>query len=145
MTLEMAKNILLKILNNQDELTQDAIKTILAKLNEMDSLEEWHNIEETTYQVSNFGNIRNVYNMKPTIHKGSGYCRVSLSVHNKRTSYNIHRLIAEAFIPNPENKPCVNHIDGDKTNNCVENLEWATYEENNRHARENGLWRPRHK
>ena len=145
MTLEMAKNILLEIFNNQDELTQDAIKTILAKLNETDSLEEWHNIEGTTYQVSNLGRIRNVYEIKPVVHRGTGYCRVSLSVNNKRTTYDVHRLVAKNFIPNPENKPQVNHKDGDKTNNCVNNLEWNTRIENMYHAYKLGLVKPRGK
>jgi len=52
----------------------------------------------------------------------------------------VHRLIAKAYLPNTLNKPCVNHIDGDKKNNHVSNLEWVTYSENMRHAVDTGLW-----
>lgn len=72
-----------------------------------------------------------------------GYERVALSKNNKRKFFPVHRLVAIAFIPNPENKPCINHKNGVKTDNMVENLEWCTYSENTLHAYATGLEKPR--
>ena len=69
----------------------------------------------------------------------SGYKFVRIG----KKSYPLHRVIALTFIPNPENKPEVNHIDGNKQNNAVSNLEWATRKENAQHAAKHGLLRPR--
>jgi hypothetical protein len=70
-----------------------------------------------------------------------GYERVNLfnRITKKHMTIRIHRLVAKMFIPNPENKPQVNHIDGNKQNNTVSNLEWCTNLENAKHSRENGL------
>lgn len=96
---------------------------------------------EGIYKVSNFGRIKslgNNYNRKEKILKGtnngSGYFMVTLSKHGKQKTDLVHRLVAIAFIQNSENKKCINHIDGNKANNCVNNLEWITYSENNIHA-----------
>jgi hypothetical protein len=69
----------------------------------------------------------------------NGYQRVILSKNNKRKHRRVHRLLAIQYLPNPENKRCVNHIDGNKKNNDLSNLEWTTYSENQKHAIENGL------
>lgn len=75
--------------------------------------------------------------------KEFGYEVVSVSKNNIIRHYMVHRMVAETFIPNPENKPFVNHKDGNKLNNSVENLEWCTKEENQQHAEKNNLIRDR--
>lgn len=79
------------------------------------------------------GNLRKEKWLIP-ITDGDGYPRVHLCVNGVRRKWQIHRLVALAYIANNDNKPTVNHIDGDKTNNAAENLEWMTFEENSRHA-----------
>lgn len=95
------------------------------------------------FEVSNCGELRNVNT--GTIYKQTitptgyyGVC-VSLGSRNDKKLFKIHRAVAETFIPNPENKPTVNHKDGNKLNNNVNNLEWATYSENTQHAFDTGL------
>lgn len=63
-----------------------------------------------------------------------GYFQVGLTKNHKRYFFGVHRLVAEAFIPNPQNKPCVNHRNGIRYDNRMENLEWVTYSENMKHA-----------
>lgn len=88
------------------------------------------------YKVSNEGDVYSIRNhrcLKPKLSK-VGYCRVGLSVNGKVKVVGIHRLVALAFIDNPQNKPTVNHINEIKTDNRVENLEWATNKEQNIHG-----------
>lgn len=115
-------------------------------------MEIWKDIigYEGIYQVSSLGNIRSVdrINSRGQFVKGQdrkirldqyGYPKVRLSKNGKYQDLFVHRLVAIAFIPNPENKETVNHIDGDKMNWSIDNLEWLTTEENNYHAFNSGL------
>nr|DAJ02249.1 MAG TPA: homing endonuclease [Caudoviricetes sp.]DAM42420.1 MAG TPA: homing endonuclease [Caudoviricetes sp.] len=100
--------------------------------------EIWKDIKEYEglYQVSNLGRVKRVTTGR--ILKGSkdrgGYLVVNLSKNNSGSMKKIHRLVAQAFIPNPENKAEINHIDEDKTNNMLSNLDWMTRKENNNHG-----------
>ena len=120
-------------------------------------MEIWKDIPnyEGLYEASNRGNIRSkegkvtyterhgkrVWESRVLKEKNpSGRDkRVTLWKDGDHKDYLVHRLVAKTFIPNPENKPCINHIDGNPRNNNIENLEWCTYEENERHSRDNGL------
>lgn len=110
--------------------------------------EIWKDIKgyEGKYQISNTGYVKSLdfnHTGKEKILKNKvnykGYCFVTLYKENKQYYPRIHRLVAETFIPNPDNLPQVNHIDGNKSNNSVENLEWCTNLENIRHADRMGL------
>jgi hypothetical protein len=98
-------------------------------------MEEWQEIINfPNYSVSNFGNVKNnKTNKLMKINVKGGYCHISLKNETSKKSFKIHRLVASAFIPNPENKPEVNHEDKNKLNNNVENLTWMTRKENNQH------------
>ena len=103
----------------------------------------YYNNIETNYSISDIGEVRNDitgYILKPTIQQGYAYVTIYIDKKGKRVK--IHRLVANAFIPNPDNKPYVNHIDGIRSNNRVENLEWVTASENTRHAVDTGLFLP---
>lgn len=104
-------------------------------------IEIWKNIEGyPNYQISNMGRVKNTKRniiMRPS--KSSGYYAINLYSNSKQKRFTIHRLVATFFVPNPKNLPCVNHIDGDKSNNLASNLEWCTHKENSKHAFENNL------
>lgn len=86
------------------------------------------------YSINENGEVRNDNTgkiKKPTLNKANGYFYVDLYENNKCTKAPIHRLVAEAFIENPDEKPTVDHIDGNRQNNSISNLRWATYGEQN--------------
>lgn len=106
--------------------------------------EIWKDIPgyENRYQVSNLGRIKACWSRAAIIRKQSivkGYKCVILFTAGRAKNLRVHRLVAQAFIPNPDNKPEVNHIDGDKLNNLASNLEWSTRSENMKHAYDNKL------
>lgn len=106
-------------------------------------MEQWRKVEgyNGRYLVSTDGRVKSSKSgrilTQGITHRG--YMKVHLCDSDKERNVFVHRLVAEAFIPNPENKPQVNHIDGNKLNNNVENLEWSTPLENVRHSWKNGL------
>lgn len=110
--------------------------------------EAWVDIKnyEGLYQISSLGEVKSL--KRNTTHERilipridrNGYLYVILCKNGITKTKKIHRLVAENFIENPENKYSVNHKDGNKLNNCVDNLEWATMKEQARHAVDNGLW-----
>jgi len=123
--------------------------------------EIWKDIPnyEGLYQISNLGRVKSLERIvlqkngrkrvqhelirKPRkVYKG--YLQIDLWKNHEYSAKRINRLVAQAFIPNPENKPEVNHIDGNKENNCVDNLEWVTGKENMQHAIRTGLWKASH-
>lgn len=101
--------------------------------------EIWKDTEYEGYMVSNKGKVRSTRKMLSFGDNGHGYLNVMLSVNKRHIRRYVHRLVAKAFIPNPNNYPEINHKDGNKQNNNVDNLEWCTRKMNNRHAWETGL------
>ena len=114
-------------------------------------MEIWKDIEgfEGLYQVSNLGRVKSLSRKCGTCYKKEsirklsqtkdGYLKIRLMGNGKDITTRIHRLVALAFIPNYSNKETVNHIDGNKHNNIVENLEWSTRQEQLKHAYNLGL------
>ena len=142
------------------------IFTFDKKLKDMNEVKEiWKSIDQFRgvdykgcYEISNMGNVRSLdrdVDVKGKIHNGfvkhlkgktlpvyidgNGYKSIALISRYKSTPAQLHRLLAFAFIPNPDNKPILNHIDGNKLNNSLNNIEWCTYSENLTHAIHTGL------
>lgn len=146
-----------------DKLFENAISEVKdSLLNQYSSNEVWKDIKgyEGIYQVSNLGRVRSLDreitypNGKIGLYKGKiiklkmskyGYIVFHFSVDNKKKALSVHRLVAQAFIPNPENKKCVNHLDCNRTNNKVSNLEWCTHQENVQYSIKCGTFKGFHK
>lgn len=121
-------------------------------LNKVDAVEEWKDVQGFDgYQISSFGQVKSIKKnwkviggdkaLKTSVTRKGGYVVINImNNHNQRKYKTIHSMVALQFIPNPDNKPQVNHKDGIKTNNFVSNLEWNTPLENIQHAIKNGLF-----
>jgi len=127
-----------------DVVTAVASRLGLKKFYEVKDLdgEEWREHPEyPDYLISNKGRIKSKLRNKlidQRVHEGYYDCRIKDKDGRKR-SPRVHRLVAELFVANPEGKPVVNHIDGNKLNNSADNLEWVSYSENIQHAKKTGL------
>lgn len=113
-------------------------------------MEIWKDIKdyEGLYQVSNLGRVKSLKRKYVLTDKilipridTDGYALINLSNRNKKTTFKIHRLVAQAFIPNPKNLPEINHKDENKLNNKVENLEWCTAEYNNAYGTRHSMYK----
>lgn len=94
-------------------------------------IEEWRVIPEfEEYEVSSYGRVRHGQKILKGLDNGTGYKKLNLVNGNNKKRFYVHRLVAMAFVPNPINKPCVNHIDNNRENNRADNLEWCTHKEN---------------
>lgn len=149
------------------QIKRDSKKKFQKRLAEMAELEvesiddgeEWRPIAgyEGEYEVSNYGRVRSCgfiqtaangrrILMRPRLltqqMTKDGYFRVEISKQGKQKRFAVHRLVADAFIPNPDSKPQVNHIDSNRGNNRVENLEWVTSSENTIHGYRYGFFNP---
>lgn len=128
----------------QREAFTEFLKWYPFTLDDLDG-EQWADITgyDGLYQISTFGRVKSFKTnqqriLRPALNT-ENYLIVHLWKNNKVKFFTVHRLVAQAFIPNPDNKLQVNHIDGCKINACVGNLEWATNAENIRHAFDTGL------
>jgi len=138
-----------------NNITDTGGSTLLGRRNAIinGNFDVWHDVVayEGLYQVSDQGEVKALERVRGQGHihpekiisgwtTQQGYQKVSLTdLEGKTSDHFIHRLVARAFISNPENKRCVNHIDGDKQNNLLDNLEWSTHSENEIHAYQIGL------
>jgi hypothetical protein len=112
-----------------------------SKINTMEEIWKPVNGYEGLYEVSNFGKVKCLNRSIIKRHSIMGrYPALKLSKNGKKTHFLIHRLVALHFMPNPQNKPQINHINGDRNDFRIENLEWSTQHENMQHAYRTGLY-----
>jgi len=122
-----------RVVEEVKELKREVRKLKKALILDITKVEVWTDISVAPeYMISSFGRVmrKNGFMPKITLDRSRGYYRVALN----GKLYYLHRLLAQAFVPNPQGKPFVDHIDGDRKNNSLSNLRWCTYAENNRNV-----------